>query len=384
MTSSPHPSDKPIPVTRVITWLPVGGIERRLVSVLPRLADKGFAPRLLCIREEGPLAQELRDAGVPVDLIALRTRLDPFGIRRMAAALRTHGTRVLHSHMYRSNVPGTLAGRLARVPVVFGQVHNVGTWETPRQRAMDRFLCRWRTGMICVSRAVQRDVRDNLGLPEDATPVLYNGCDTDRFRPDEALRAATRDALGIAPGQLAALVPARLHSQKNPLHTAEAFARALGHLGASSATPVLLFAGGGPMEDALRDRVAQLGLAENVRLLGKRDDMTALYNAADVMVLSTAKEGFSNAVVEALACGKPVIAADVGGNAEALTPEVGWLHEAGDTEALASQLAEAFAGPEALARRAAACRDRGLRFSLDRLVEETAALYRRALDAAGE
>lgn len=372
------PNESKLRVTRLITWLPVGGIERRLVSVLPRLAAREFDVRLVCLREYGPLADELRDAGVPVDLIPLRSRLDPFGIGRLAMYFREHRTQIIHAHMYRASVPGTIAARMANVPVIFSQVHNVRTWESSRQAALDRFLCRWRTGVFCVSKAVQDDVRQTLRLAPERAPVLYNGVDTEAFQPDESLRVRTREALGLGAETIAVLIPARLHSQKNPFGVLKAFEEA-----ASDRNAVLLFAGSGPMEEAMCDAIEKKGLGAKVRLLGRRDDMAALYNAADVMLLSSFKEGFSNAVVEALACGCPVIAADVGGNREAVnSPRIGWIHPAGNHEALVAQLNESLQSRASLRARQNECRQRGLEFSLDQLVENTAKFYREAYGAA--
>lgn len=373
-------TDRPLRLLRAITWLPVGGIERRLVAVLPQLAARGFEVRLVCLREYGALAAELRATGVPVDLIPMRSRLDPRGIRALTRLLGEQRIDILHAHMYRASVPGTIAARLAGTPVVFGQVHNVGTWQGARQVWMDRILCRWRTGMIAVSEAVRRDVMETLRLPADRVRVLYNGIDTGHFRPDEEMRRVGRASLGLDEATPLLLVPARLHAQKNPLGVLDAFGRAVRAAGAG----MLAFAGGGPLEEDLRDAIAAAGLGDRVRLLGSRDDMPTLYNAADAVVLSSFKEGFSNAVVEALACGRPVIAADVGGNREALdSPEVGWIHAAGDGVALTKQMAEALADPAALRARASDCRRRALHFSLDRLVDETERLYREAFARTG-
>ncbi len=369
------------PIVRVITWLPVGGIERRLVSVLPRLKEKGWPVHLILIREEGPLAAELRAKGVPVELIPLKSRLDPVGIRRLSQKLQQLRAGLVHAHMYRSSVPATIASRFARVPVIFSQVHNVDTWESSRQASMDRFLSRWRTGTVCVSRAVQQDVCEVLRLPVSKAPVLYNGCDTEIFKPDGEARAKTRTGLGLENDTVAVLVPARLHSNKNPLGVLKAFLEARR---TTNDKAVLLYAGGGGLEADLRAGIDSAGAAEHVRLLGRRDDMAGLYNAADVVLLSSFKEGFSNAVVEALACGKPVIAADVGGNREAIdSSEVGWIHTAGDHEAMVRQISEAIGIREGLKHRSRACRERGLVFSLDQLVADTDALYRKALTEAG-
>jgi len=371
---------RPIAV-RLITWLPVGGIERRLSAVVPRLADAGWDMRVICLREEGPLANDLRAKGIPVEVITLRTRLSPPGIAALRRRLREIAPDVVHSHMYRSNIPGTIAARLAGVKTIFGQIHNVDSWDTPRQAMMDRAVSRWRTGTIAVSGAVQADVMKRLGLPAERVPLLYNGIDTDAFQPNAALRGATRNELGIAPASVAILVPARLHPQKNPRGMLEAYAKAIE--GWPGPPPVLLFAGAGKLEEEVRVRVAAMP-GVDIRLLGARDDMAALYNASDAIALASFKEGFSNALVEALACGKPAIASDVGGNREAVDrPDVGWVHGAGDVETLAAHLREALAlGVDGLAAMAPACRSRAMDFSLNALVSRTDALYRQGMSSA--
>lgn len=137
------------------------------------------------------------------------------------------------------------------------------------------------------------------------------------------------------------------------------------------------------MEERMVAAIRDANAGDRVQLLGRRDDMDALYNAADAVILSSQREGFSNAVIEALACGKPVIAADVGGNREAISSwDVGWIHGRGDDAVLTAQIAEALARPDKLREMEGACRERGLAFSLDALVDATATLYREALTKA--
>jgi glycosyltransferase involved in cell wall biosynthesis len=362
-------------IVRVITWLPVGGIERRLVATLPRLAALGWDVSLACLRERGALADQLEAAGVPVRVIPFRSRLSPLALRALAAHFRARRASIVHAHMYRSNIPATIAARAAGVPAMFAHIHNVGTWETPRQAWLDRATARWRTGTIAVSEAVAADVRATLRLPPERVPVIHNGIDTEEFRPDPALREATRAALGIAPGERMVLVPARLHPNKNPLGMIEAFAAA------APPEARLAFAGDGPMRAEIEAALAARGLGSRAMLLGRRDDMPALYNAADLTALPSLKEGFSNAILEALACGCPVLASDAGGNGEAITPETGWLHRAGDQEGLRRDLAAALAGDAA--GRATACRTRALEFSIDRMIANVHALYCRALGISG-
>lgn len=369
---------------RVITWLPVGGIERRIVAVLPRLAARGWQVRLTCVRERGPLADELEAAGVPVDVVLVHGRLSPVGIARLAGHFRRHRPDVVHAHMYRSNVPATLAGRLVGVPAVFGHVHNVCTWESASQRRTDWAVSRLRTATFAVSERVRQDVLKTLGLPADRVLLLYNGIDTQAFRPDPDARRRLRAELAVAEEAPLLLMPARLHPQKNHAGLLDAFARVVADF-AGGRAPVLVLAGDGPLRETLEQRANEAPFRPGqVRLLGRRDDMAALLNAADLVVLPSLKEGFSNAILEALACGKPVLASDAGGNAEALhEPAIGWVHPVGDAGRLESDLRLAVGeGVSGLAARGAACRRRAEQFSVEALVEATHRHYCRALGIA--
>lgn len=212
-------------------------------------------------------------------------------------------------------------------------------------------------------------------------PLLYNGIDTSLFQPDAAARSRIRAEWGVADHTVTFVVPARLHPQKNPGGVIVAFKQAIEQNPGRDLR--LVFAGTGKLEEDLRTR-AEAELSGRVLFLGQRDDMAAIYNGADAVVLSSFKEGFSNAVVEALSCGKPMIASRVGGNAEAVNDaRFGWIHEAGDVEALSAQMSEAATrGVEGLAGMSADCRRRAEDFSIGQLIRSTDALYRQALEMA--
>lgn len=366
----------PLRVVRLITWLPVGGIERRLVAVLPRLDRALFAPEVICLRERGPLAAELERAGVPLHVEPLRSRLGPGGLLRLARRLR--GAAIVHTHMYRANVPGTIAARLAGVPVIVGQVHNVDTWETWRQRFLDRLVSRWRCATVAVSRRVQSDVCAALRLPPARVPLITNGIDLAPFA-EPLDREAIRRELGLRPGEVAVICVARLHRQKRHGDLLAAAAML-----PSGLPPWQLFlAGDGPERGALEALIRASGLQGRVRLLGQRDDVARLLRASDVSVLVSEREGFSNAVVESLAAGVPVVATDVGGNPDAVADgETGFLISVGDTAALANRLARLIADPDLRAALGARARTAAPRFGLQAMVHATERLYLECLRRA--
>ena len=372
-----------IRVLRVITWLPVGGIERRLVALLPRLDRDRFDLRVACLRERGPLADELEAAGIPVDLVPFRTRWDPAALRRLAALMRERRIEIVHSHMYRANVPATVAARLAGVPVVWGQVHNVGTWETRRQALMDRLLSGWRTGMIAVSGRVRDDVVRTLRLPPERVRVIYNGVDIDRFAAARARRDTIRAREGAAPADAVFLFAARLVEQKRCADFLDALAR-LQSAPAAGAPPLHAWIlGDGPLRPDIEARVRALPDPTAAGLLGRRDDVEEFMAAADAFVLPSTREGFSNALIEALAAGLPAIATDVGGNAEAVRDGIdGFILPPLNPGRLAAAIETLWRDAPLRNRLATSAAARARDFSLDAMARAVEQLYAESIAGA--
>jgi teichuronic acid biosynthesis glycosyltransferase TuaC len=168
-------------------------------------------------------------------------------------------------------------------------------------------------GLLAVSSALRADMAA-MGMPAERIRVHYTGADLDRFRPLD--RTVAKRGLGVegplvvTPGNLVALKGQRL--------AIEALAELPG--------ATLLVAGEGPERPALEGLIARLGLERRVRLLGSLPpaQMPGLLAAADLMLLPSEREGLANVWIEALACGTPILIADVGGAREVLDrPEAG-------------------------------------------------------------
>lgn len=312
-------------ILRVITWLPMGGIERKIVAVLPKLNKELFDVHLCCLRERGALADDLEAQGVPVHLVKFNSRLDPIALWKLRRLTHRLKIDLIHSHMYRSNTPSTALKMFDSHIKVIGHYHNVDTWESPRQLRMDRFMAMHRDMNVAVSEAVRQNVVDTLGLPEEITTTLYNCVDLDEFkRLPPTDRTAARAELGFAPEDRVIIMVARMVAQKNH----DLVLQAAPDLLRESPQARFLFVGGGPDEDALKARAQEAGIADKCVFLGRRDDVPRLLAASDVAILPSFKEGFSNAVLEAMACGLPVVASNVGGNGEIIDHgENGYLLE---------------------------------------------------------
>lgn len=202
-------------------------------------------------------------------------------------------------------------------------------------------MIRWAAGtavsVIAVSRALRQAIID-LGVEASKVVVLRNGIDTDRFSPLD--RPAARRALGLAPEAPAIVSVGRLVALKGHDLVIDAMLRLPGvHL---------LIAGDGPERIALEARARRLGIAGRVHFLGqvRHDDLPGVYSAADALVLASSNEGWPNVLLEAMACGTPVVATDVGGCSEVVTaPEAGTIVRERSADAIATALKGLFANP---------------------------------------
>ncbi len=210
-----------------------------------------------------------------------------------------------------------------------------------RPRALILDAIRRADAVISVAAALKEELVQ-LGAPAEKISVIGNGVDLERFRPLD--RAAIRRRMrldGLVVASVGGLIARKGH---------EVVIRAVGRI--PDAT--LLIAGEGPDERSLRDVVRQLGLAERVRFLGAlpHADLVEIYNAADALALASAREGWPNILLEAMACGASAVASDAGGSKEVITARAGGrIVEERTPESFAAALQEVCAAADRRATR---------------------------------
>ena len=357
-----------------------GGAERHLLEMWKRFDRERFEIEIACFRAEGQFWPEVRSLGHPVHELGVGRRIyEPRGLRgllRLAGHVRKFRPDVIHGYLFGPNLFAVLAGRLCGVKVVAVAKRNVDAFETPRQRAVQRLAHRWATHVTAVSNAVAETVVA-LGVPRARVTVIPNGVDVARFGG----AAADRAELGASNGETVIGSVGCLAARKDYGTLLDALARL--RVRHPHARAVLV--GDGPDRAALEARAAELGVAGHTTFLGERPDIERLLPAMDVFVLSSREEGIPNALLEAMAAGRPAVATAVGGTPEVLEHGVtGWLVPPADPAALAAALAEALDDPAEAARRGAAARRETIaRMSIDAMVRRHEAFYAAAAGGSG-
>lgn len=363
----------------VIGTLERGGAETQLVELASGLDRARFEPTVCCLAGGGPLAATLAARGVPVEIVAAAS--EPRRLRALlgfSRLLRRVRPDVVHGHLYWGNVAAALGGRLFGVRAVVGSRLNLARPPPPARRALGRLANAWTHLVIANSEAVRHAATRVEGLTEERLMVIHNGVDCSRF--DVAPDPRLRDSLGVAGAGPLVTVVANLRRSKGHAVFLQAWASVVRALPRSRA----LLVGGGPLHDELENRAAALGVRSSVHFLGARHDVPALLALTDVVAHASLREGFPNAVLEALAAGRPVVATDAGGTREAIVDgRTGLLVPPGDASALEAGLMRLLSNPdEARALGDAGRRHVAVRFRISTMVRAHEAAYDRVLAAS--
>jgi sugar transferase (PEP-CTERM/EpsH1 system associated) len=299
------PLDVAVRVMHIVYALRPGGMELGVVKLVNGL-DPFRVQSAVC--STAP-AGELRDLLAPrVRLFELQRRAgnDIALVWKLFRLFRRERPHIVHTHGWGTLLEGMAAARLASVPVVVHGEH--GTLQLKRhQRWLQRRGWSAADQVLSVSSRLAERMAGDVGFEPARIRTIRNGVDLTRFNP--AYRASARASLALAGEQFAVGTVGRLVPVKDQATLLEAVAL----LRREGLEVALVLAGDGPLEGALRDRAAALGITDSIRLLGHRRDVEVVLAALDVFALSSVSEGLSNTILEAMATGLPVIATRVGG-----------------------------------------------------------------------
>jgi len=361
-----------IRVMHVLYYLSIGGLEQVVLNLIKKLNRQRYQPYVACLRETGGLKAELEQIGVNVIEFNRGDGLDlklPFDFARV---LRREKIMILHTHDLGPYLYGALAAKLARVPILVHTEHSYLTQNTKILKIAERVLSFGTDVIISDSLDVTRFLVKEQHINPKKIQTIYNGIDVSLFQTNTN-GSSLKTMLGLPPearivGTVGRLVPVKdqrtLISAMVPIVSADEKVH-------------LALVGDGPLRDELTALARDLGIRSQVHFLGNRRDVHKLLPLFDVFVLPSLSEGLSLSLLEAMACHRPVITTNVGGNLEIIDrPEVGILVRPGDVAALTTEIRQMLYQPELaekLGRQAR--RQVEARFSLEKMAENYEAIY---------
>lgn len=379
----------------VVGSLQVGGTETHIAAIAPALQRLNWKVSVYSLSGTGPLQAVLERQQVKVIVPPVARRSSSFsGLLTALKLLVTTGHLLLqmigkrpamvHFFLPEAYLVGGVLAFVARLPVrvMSRRSLNVYSQHRPFVRAMEIRLHRTMTAILGNSRSVVRELYDVEHVPADRLGLIYNGIDAEAFyRP--AARAAARTALGLAPEAVALITVGNLIPYKGHADLIEALRLCAGKLPAG--WRVFIVGRDDGIGADLRRQADAAGLVANIVFLGQRRDIADLLSACDIGLLCSHQEGFSNAVLEGMAAGLPMIVTDVGGNREAITDgECGLVVPPRNSARLGQAIAELADDGALRARCGAAARRRVLdHFSLDACVAKYDRLYRALREGGG-
>jgi len=372
--------DAPPLILHVIHHLVIGGMENGLVNLVNNLPEGKYRHAIVCIEDYSAFRRRI--ARPDVEIIALhRSRIGAWRMRFEIFQLCRRLRPVIVHSRNQSGLDALFPAWLARVPT---RIHGEHGWDVDNLHGN-----KWKPALlrrlhaplvdryIVVSKHLERFLVDRIGLEPARVVQIYNGVDTERFKP---ARQAPTDRLpehfrGDEVLRIGSV--GRLQPVKDQATLLRAFAALVQRHHEMRARLRLVIAGDGPLLADLRRLAESMGISEVTWFSGELDNIHQILPALDVFVLPSLNEGISNTILEAMACGIPIVATAVGGTTELVQDQVGGrLFAPGDVSALSEALAEYVAEPAHRKAQGIAARQIAVdRFSLSQMVARYEAVY---------
>lgn len=335
-----------IKILYLIDKLIPAGTQNNLLEILKGLDREKFNPILVIFSSGGEMIKDFQAAGICVIEMPVGKAYGFSGIKvlgRLIQLMKKERVDIVQTHFLQADLLGGIAAKIAGVKKVITTRRDEGFWRSSKQLFLNRLLNGLNQRVLVNSQAVKTAALTQEKIAPAKIDVLYNGVDTEFYKPDETVRCKKRKELGLAKKDVAiGLVANMRHAIKGHRDLLEAFSIIL----KSHSNAKLLLVGEGNLRPSLEEFAEQLKIKHAVMFLGTRRDIPQLLNAMDITCLPSITEGFSNTVLECMAVGKPLVATRVGGNPEVVTEDTGILVPPQEAKQLAQALIKLIENPK--------------------------------------
>jgi L-malate glycosyltransferase len=324
----------------MVRELGLGGIERDVTKLALRIDRSRFTPFVATYKPEGPRFEELRTAGVPVLHLKVPSLLSRQAISaavQFASFIRKHRIKIVHA-FDPSSVFAVPLARVLGVPVVLSSQLGHRELHDPRTRKQLSYVDRWSDAVVVNCEALRTHLVSGYSVPASRIELCYNGVETAEFYPAPASRPPFLDGASFVIGTVCVLRP-----EKGLDLLQNAFA-SVRHLVPGAK---LLIVGNGPELERLQANAEKLGLGADCIFLPAVASVAPILRNIDIFASPSHSEAFSNALLEAMACGCCVVGSRVGGTPELIGEnERGLLFAKGSSEDLADKLSSLIRNPD--------------------------------------
>ena len=363
-------------VIHVVDSLQLGGLETLVLEWCRHWRERPDIDAGICALHPGDgLAGQEKYRGIVVrELAPDEARGKRSTIRALTRFFAEQQPDVVHTHNFFAHFPGAIAARRAGIPIVVTTKHGAGMPKLWHSYRLAGRAFRHADAVVPVSEDAADLMRITYRLPPERVRVILNGIDTDRFAPLAGdLEEARQRVLGFTGGPVIGTVCRIIEAKGLPTLLA-----AFPEVVRAAPEAMLVLVGEGSDRERFEREAREAGLADRVRFLGNRGDVDEIYPLFDVYCLASWSEGISLSILEAGACGVPVVATDIGGNPEILDHgRSGIIVPVRDAAALAGALLRAWRDSSAAAAMGRAVRQRIVEtFSIRRMAADYLSLYR--------
>ncbi|MCY1014795.1 spore coat polysaccharide biosynthesis glycosyltransferase ExoK [Pyxidicoccus sp. MSG2] len=360
----------------------IGGTEVQVLELLRGLPPS-YRLQVSVLEDAGPLMGSLWKLGHAPEAFPLKGSVaqpnTAYQVYRMARWLKQHRVELVHVHDFYSTLIAVPAAKLAGAKVIVGRL-DLSHWQGRVRRAVHARLTRMADHVIANAEAIRNMLVSEEGLPASRVSVIHNGLDLRRFdaRVREGLKGPLPDT-GGAP------VVVHVANMNHPVKRQEDLLLSLAMLRHGGTKLHAFLVGDGPRRPQLEKLAAELGVTDTVHFLRHRTDVPAIYARASFGVLCSSAEGMSNAVMEGMASGLPMVVTRVGGNTDLVQDGVRGLIVSPEQPAqLAQSFAQLLSNPEKARAMGRAARDFVAReLSLEKMIRVHDALYQKVARGIG-
>jgi len=333
----------------------IGGVQQQFLSLLKAYDRDVFNPIFCCLGPEEEISKEIER--IDIETVALNRvryhRFSPGIVRDLYRLMKQKNIHIVRTHRYRANLYGRLAALLSGVPVKIISLHdNYRKDLRLERRIVNKILLKATDKIVAVSESIRKDIIKYDGIDSSKILVIPNGIDTERFNP-EGNFADIRKGFSIKESDIVLGFVGRVVPAKG----LEYLIDALPFLKKEFKNIKLLITGEGSTMERLKKKAKENNVHDSIIFTGKRRDIPDILSCTDIFVMPSVAEGLPNALLEAMAMGKPIVATEVGGIPEVIkNRHSGFLVPPRNPEALATAIKDLISNEQLAAKMGQAAR----------------------------